>query len=211
LVIDVRSTDAYRAGHIPGALHVPLDQVASRADEIRALAKPPHQIVAYCSCPEEHASLAAVSILAEHGMPNASALVGGFGEWVRRGGRVERSTFLVPRSSFPFPFSFSLSFPFSFPFSFSFWNRPGDERLAEQRDIARIRSEQPEEHADGGALTRAVRSTRRPMPPAATAGRFAGQECKRRSGRACRRSRPRPRARRDPMDGPRRGVPAPSA
>src|SRR5262245_8057330 len=90
LVIDVRGTDAYRAGHIPGALHVPLDQIASRADEIRALARPPHPIVAYCSCPEEHASLAAVAILAEHGIANASALVGGFGEWVRKGGKVDK-------------------------------------------------------------------------------------------------------------------------
>jgi rhodanese-related sulfurtransferase len=90
LVIDVRGTDAYRAGHIPGALHVPLDQIAARADEIRSLVKAPHPIVTYCSCPEEHASLAAVRLLAEHGISNASALVGGFPAWVAKGGIAEK-------------------------------------------------------------------------------------------------------------------------
>lgn len=90
LVIDVRGTDAYRAGHIPGALHVPLDQIAARADEIRSLAKAPNPLVTYCSCPEEHASLVAVQLLGEHGISNASALVGGFPAWVAKGGIAEK-------------------------------------------------------------------------------------------------------------------------
>lgn len=34
LVIDVRSDEEYGAGHIPGALHIPADEVATRLNEI---------------------------------------------------------------------------------------------------------------------------------------------------------------------------------
>lgn len=33
-VVDVRSDDAYRAGHVAGALHIPRDQLKSRLEEI---------------------------------------------------------------------------------------------------------------------------------------------------------------------------------
>jgi 3-mercaptopyruvate sulfurtransferase SseA len=46
VVIDVRSRDAYRAAHIPGAISVPLDTVAARAAELKAAGKP---VVAYCA------------------------------------------------------------------------------------------------------------------------------------------------------------------
>lgn len=46
VAIDVRSAEAYRSGHIPGALSVPLERVAARAAELRAAGKP---IVAYCT------------------------------------------------------------------------------------------------------------------------------------------------------------------
>lgn len=81
LVIDVRAEAAFKAGHIPGAVNVPLDRVEGRVAEIRAKAKG-RAIVTYCSCPEEHASLAAVRLLAEKGVPNARALVGGYQAWV---------------------------------------------------------------------------------------------------------------------------------
>lgn len=45
VVIDVRNADGYRAGHIPGALLVPLDQVPAQAEKLKSLGKP---IVAYC-------------------------------------------------------------------------------------------------------------------------------------------------------------------
>jgi rhodanese-related sulfurtransferase len=89
LVLDVRGTDAYRAGHIPGAVHVPLDQIEARAEEIQALVK--HRaVVTYCSCPEEHASLVAVRLLDASGVPHASALVGGYPAWVAKGGKIEK-------------------------------------------------------------------------------------------------------------------------
>ena len=33
-VIDVRDAGAYAAGHIPGAQHIPVDELAGRLDEI---------------------------------------------------------------------------------------------------------------------------------------------------------------------------------
>ncbi|MCA1562550.1 MAG: rhodanese-like domain-containing protein [Acidobacteria bacterium] len=46
VVVDVRGADAFEAGHIPGALSVPLAEVERRADELKALKKP---IVVYCA------------------------------------------------------------------------------------------------------------------------------------------------------------------
>ena len=46
IVLDVRSLDQYRAGHIPGAISVPLNTVAARASEWKRATKP---IVTYCS------------------------------------------------------------------------------------------------------------------------------------------------------------------
>ncbi len=44
--IDVRDADSYAAGHIPGALSVPLDTVSQKAAELKRSGKP---IVAYCA------------------------------------------------------------------------------------------------------------------------------------------------------------------
>lgn len=46
VVLDVRSPQAYREGHIPGAVSVPLETVAARAAEWRGAARP---IVTYCT------------------------------------------------------------------------------------------------------------------------------------------------------------------
>jgi 3-mercaptopyruvate sulfurtransferase SseA len=46
VVIDVRDIGSYEAGHIPGALTVPLDQVEARLGELKKLKKP---IVLYCA------------------------------------------------------------------------------------------------------------------------------------------------------------------
>jgi rhodanese-related sulfurtransferase len=88
-VIDVREAIAFEGGRIPGALNVPPDQVAKRVEEIRTKAdgKP---IILYCSCPSEHTSAEAALILYKNGMKDVRALVGGYPEWVRAGGKVER-------------------------------------------------------------------------------------------------------------------------
>ncbi len=46
VVVDVRGTDAFEAGHIPRAISVPLDEVEVRVAELQKLGKP---IVLYCA------------------------------------------------------------------------------------------------------------------------------------------------------------------
>lgn len=46
VVIDVRSRDAFVAGHVPGARSVPLEEVERRASELKKLGKP---LVLYCA------------------------------------------------------------------------------------------------------------------------------------------------------------------
>jgi precorrin-6B methylase 2 len=45
-VIDVRSEQEYRAGHIPGAMWIPLEQIGEHAERLKQLGKP---IATYCS------------------------------------------------------------------------------------------------------------------------------------------------------------------
>ena len=46
IVLDIRGEDAYKAGHIPGSVSVPLETVSNRAGEWKGTKKP---IVTYCS------------------------------------------------------------------------------------------------------------------------------------------------------------------
>lgn len=39
-VVDVRTVEEFNAGHVPGAVHIPLNEVPNRLDELRAMAKP---------------------------------------------------------------------------------------------------------------------------------------------------------------------------
>jgi 3-mercaptopyruvate sulfurtransferase SseA len=46
LVIDIRGADAYRTGHIPGAVVMSIDEIPKRAAELKDEKRP---IVTYCS------------------------------------------------------------------------------------------------------------------------------------------------------------------
>lgn len=76
VVLDVRPPTEYAAGHIPGALSVPLDDLADRLAGLPA----DQEIVAYCRgayCVLAHD---AVRLLTAHGRP-ASRLADGMLEW----------------------------------------------------------------------------------------------------------------------------------
>lgn len=89
-VVDVRTAVSFMMGHIPDAVSVPLDEVHGRADEILTLAGD-KAIVTYCSCPDEHTAAEAGLMLIARRKGNVLALAGGYIDWVRRRGRVERS------------------------------------------------------------------------------------------------------------------------
>ncbi|GAB2875858.1 metalloregulator ArsR/SmtB family transcription factor [Myroides odoratimimus subsp. xuanwuensis] len=84
-VIDVRPTEEYAAGHIPGARSLPLEALAAAADSLRALSLP---VVTYCRgsyCVLAHD---AVRLLGAEGVP-ARRLEDGMLEWRTHGHRVE--------------------------------------------------------------------------------------------------------------------------
>jgi rhodanese-related sulfurtransferase/DNA-binding MarR family transcriptional regulator len=79
-VLDVRPAAEYRAGHIPGALSVPLDRLAEVLDQLPADGR----VVAYCRGPYCRFAPAAVRALLQAGI-EAARLEDGFPEWRRAG------------------------------------------------------------------------------------------------------------------------------
>ena len=82
--IDVREADEWQEGHLPGAVHVPLAQLAARAAELLGDDRP---LVVHCQGGSRSSIAAAYlqPLLREVGRPAAHNLVGGYGEWARRG------------------------------------------------------------------------------------------------------------------------------
>ena len=88
LIVDVRDTLAFKGGHIPGAINVPVDQIEARVAEISNRAHGRH-IVTYCACPDEHTSATAAAALSRQGVRHVSALIGGLRAWIATGGRLQ--------------------------------------------------------------------------------------------------------------------------
>jgi rhodanese-related sulfurtransferase len=88
LIVDVRNDDSFRAGHIPGAINVPIDEVGRRTAEIISRAGS-LAIVTYCSCVNEHTSAIAAEMFNTAGACRATALAGGYPAWVAGGRKVE--------------------------------------------------------------------------------------------------------------------------
>lgn len=83
-VIDVRPDDEYRAGHLPGALSIPIGELKARLAEV-----PKHRaIVAYCRGPFCVMAIEAVELLRKKGY-RAHRLEHGVADWRARGWRVE--------------------------------------------------------------------------------------------------------------------------
>ncbi|MCB2176363.1 MAG: metalloregulator ArsR/SmtB family transcription factor [Actinomycetales bacterium] len=75
-VIDVRPAEEYASGHLPGAVSIPLSQLADRLSELPAGT----EVVAYCRGPYCALSYAAVRLLREHGLPTRR-LADGILQW----------------------------------------------------------------------------------------------------------------------------------
>jgi glyoxylase-like metal-dependent hydrolase (beta-lactamase superfamily II)/rhodanese-related sulfurtransferase len=81
LVLDVRERDAYEAGHIPGAQHLPRGQLELRVNQ--DLPDPTVRIVVYCEL--GRVSTLATATLREMGYQRAAALDGGIQAWREAG------------------------------------------------------------------------------------------------------------------------------
>jgi hydroxyacylglutathione hydrolase len=77
IVVDVRSEQAFAAGHLEGALHVPAREIAAQASTLKKQAGSRH-IVLYCSCPFEYSAAEAAVTLARLGLTKVSVLAGGY-------------------------------------------------------------------------------------------------------------------------------------
>lgn len=83
-VIDVRPEEEFAAGHLPGAINVPPDELEQRIQGI----DPEREVVAYCRGPHCVFSFDAVEKLRQSGL-KASRLEEGFPEWKSAGYPVE--------------------------------------------------------------------------------------------------------------------------
>lgn len=83
-VIDVRPEEEYRAGHLPGAISLPIERLADGLDQIPKR----KEVVAYCRGPYCVMAADALAVLEARGY-RAQRLEEGVNEWRARGWRVE--------------------------------------------------------------------------------------------------------------------------
>jgi len=85
IILDVREKDAYLAGHIAGAKHLPRGQLELRVNQ--ELPDPTRRILTYCELGQ--ISTLAAATLREMGFPRAVAMDGGMKAWRAAGYPVE--------------------------------------------------------------------------------------------------------------------------
>ncbi|MDY6980787.1 MAG: metalloregulator ArsR/SmtB family transcription factor [Pseudomonadota bacterium] len=88
-VIDVRPPEEYAAGHLPGAVNIPLSELEQRLAELGQ--DKDQEIVAYCRGPHCVLAFDAVARLREQGL-KARRLQDGYPEWKTAGLPVEEQT-----------------------------------------------------------------------------------------------------------------------
>jgi rhodanese-related sulfurtransferase len=90
-IIDVREDDEYRAGHVPGSVHIPRGLLEFRI--WRALGYPQQVDLArriYVQCQNGGRATLAAKQLQDVGFTNVTAVVMAFPEWVKKGLPVEK-------------------------------------------------------------------------------------------------------------------------
>ena len=85
-VIDVRSAAEWQAGHLPGAHHIPLGELARKVSTV----PPEHAVIMHCQGGAR--SAIAASVLQAGGLHDVLNLAGGFNEWRAAGLPVEEET-----------------------------------------------------------------------------------------------------------------------
>ncbi len=86
-VLDVRPTGEYAAGHIPGAINLPIDELERQLAEL----PPGREVIAYCRGPYCVFAFEAVALLRARGV-EARRLEGGYPEWKAAGLPLETAT-----------------------------------------------------------------------------------------------------------------------
>jgi phage shock protein E len=83
VILDVREDFEYDAGHIPGAILVPLGQIPNRLDEI------PKDKTVIAVCRSGNRSSQATNFLREQGFDNVHNMTGGMNAWSQAGYEIE--------------------------------------------------------------------------------------------------------------------------
>jgi rhodanese-related sulfurtransferase len=92
VIIDVRGSDSYANSdsRIKGAIHVNVRKLKFRLGfaPLKDVPKD-REVVTYCACPSDEASIKAAQILLENGFKRVRALKGGWQEWQKAAGPTE--------------------------------------------------------------------------------------------------------------------------
>jgi rhodanese-related sulfurtransferase len=84
VVLDVRTSEEYAQGHIPGVVLIPLDQLQARLAEI------PKDKTLIVTCRSGNRSAQAAQLLRQQGYDNVHNVLGGIGAWQKAGYPVEK-------------------------------------------------------------------------------------------------------------------------
>ncbi|WP_269856064.1 rhodanese-like domain-containing protein [Streptomyces sp. RPT161] len=90
IIVDTRSRESWDQGHIPGAIHLPGNQIPTRAAQL--LPDPSADIVVYCWGPGCNGSTRAALALSRLGYTRVRELIGGFEYWAREGMSIRTSS-----------------------------------------------------------------------------------------------------------------------
>ncbi len=95
-IVDVRETEEFARGHLPGARHVPRGFLESRIDGI--VPDRTQRVILYCASGNRSA-LAAKTMLDELGYESVESMTGGYTLWKDRGYEVDVPRTLTPEQS----------------------------------------------------------------------------------------------------------------
>ena len=82
-LVDVRSAEEFAAGHLPGAINIPVDQLETRVSELKS----GDEIVVYCLSGVRSAR--AIELLRGREFTHIEHLAGDYSEWESSGGPIE--------------------------------------------------------------------------------------------------------------------------
>ncbi len=83
VIVDVRELDEYQAGHIPGAVLIPLGQLPKRLQEV------PRDTEVILVCRSGNRSHQAYAYLRDQGFTNVHNMPGGMNAWIAAGYEIE--------------------------------------------------------------------------------------------------------------------------